>query len=869
MDGPFLKETQGEPRVMARIGDASFAWSERVDVASIALRKARNASMTAVNLVAFFVSVCALATSILLYSFVRPTSLLSPSMFGLFASCTLLGACFVYYRLEDASRRHVAMPRQAKDATLPALEPALPQPKPMNVAALYSVDARKAVEDAYALAERYGHAEILPLHLFVGTLAAGEASLVFMRLGVGFDALKEPLGRRLQSQQLGRPPRMSAAAEEALVAAFVNAHGQDRALVSPVEVLREAYARDPFLKELLFDLKVDERRFENAVEWLRIDGKMRERYQRFRGAASHKPTGAMNRAMTSVATPALDAFSEDLTTLAVQGALPMLVGRDREMESVFRVIEGARRSVLLVGPDGTGRATLLAGIAQRMVEERVPKVLQDRRLVSLSLPHLLSGVSAEEAQERLLTVLVEVSRAKNIVLAIPDLHLVSGTPVEPLLADALSRGVAYAIATTDTREYAAMERSPLGRLFEKVDVPEPGEDDAIHILESKVGAIEYEHKVLFTYEAVEKAVKLSDRYMHEQYLPAKAIGVCREAAQAAAKAGGEGARVTGEDVEAIIAEKTGVPLGAVAKDETQTLLTMEKRLHERVIGQDEAVKSVAAALRRARTELRSDTRPIAAFLFLGPTGVGKTELAKAIAATYFGAEDAMLRFDMSEYQEQGSVERLIGNVNNPSGLLTEAVRRRPFAILLLDEFEKAHPDILNLFLQVFDDGRLTDASGRTVDFTNCIIVATSNAGTSYVQQAVAEGKPLPEIRTRLMEQELRGIYRPELLNRFDGVIVFKPLTKDEVLQIAYLLIGAVSARLEPKGIAFRATDEAVAELAQKGFDPLFGARPLRRVIQEEVDNAIAKALLEGRVRRRDTIVLKPGGQIDIEQAAAL
>jgi ATP-dependent Clp protease ATP-binding subunit ClpC len=537
---------------------------------------------------------------------------------------------------------------------------------------------------------------------------------------------------------------------------------------------------------------------------------------------------------------------------------------------VLRVIEGGRRSVVLVGPDGTGRATLLAGIAQLMVEERVPDILKDRRLVSLSLTHLLSGVSAQEAQDRLLAVFSEVVRSKNVVLALPDLHLAAGTSVEPLLADGLSRGVAYAVATTDPRSYAeTLEGTALGRLFEKVEVGEPSETDAIRILESKVGAIEHEHKVLFTYDAVEKAVKLSDRYMHEQYLPAKAIGVCREAAQAVAKARGERAQVTGEDVAAIVAEKTGVPVTAVAKDETQALLNMETRLHERVIGQDEAVKSVSSALRRARTELRSDARPIAAFLFLGPTGVGKTELAKAIAQAYFGSEEAMLRFDMSEYQQGGSAERLIGSAGRPEGLLTEAVRRRPFAILLLDELEKAHPDILNLFLQVFDDGRLTDAAGRTVDFTNCIIVATSNAGTPYLQQAVAEGKGTDEIRTRLMEVELRGIYRPELLNRFDGVIVFKPLTKDEVLQIAYLLIGAVSARLEPKGIGFRATDEAVAELAAKGFDPLFGARPLRRVIQEEVDNAIANALLEGRVRRRDTIVLKPGGQIEIEQAPAL
>ncbi|OGL66385.1 hypothetical protein A2856_01685 [Candidatus Uhrbacteria bacterium RIFCSPHIGHO2_01_FULL_63_20] len=872
MDAPFTTKFDGQPRVMVRVGGVAFAWDERVDAGSIALKKARDSASMGINLAAFFLTVACLLLSIALSLFFPPdvSSIAQPSARGLFGALALLGGCFVFYRLSETSRAHLAMPKRAKDATRPTLEPALPNAKAVNVAPLFSADAMKAVEEAYRLAERYGHAELLPLHLFVGSLTSGEAAAVFARLGVSFEAMKDPLARRLQSQQLGKPPRMSAAAEEALLAAFVNAFWEARAKVSAVEILAEAYARDAFLKELLFDLKVDETQFAACVDWLRIEGKMRERYQRFRRAAAYKPTGAMNRSMTAVATPTLDAFSEDLTSLAARGGLQMLVGRDREIDATFRVIEGGRKSVLLVGPDGTGRGTILAGIAQLMVEERVPALLQDKRLVSLSLPHLMAGVAAEEMQARLVSVLVEAARSKNIVLAIPDLHLAVGAAIEPVLSDAISRGVVYAIATTDIQSYGTLvERSALGRLFEKVDVGEPDEQNAIRILESKIGVIEYEHKVMFTYEAVEKAVKLSDRYLHEQYLPAKAIQVCREAAQEVAKTKGQNAQVTGEDVAKVVADKTGVPLTKVGGDETQALLNMETRLHDRVIGQEEAVKAVSAALRRARTELRSDTRPIAAFLFLGPTGVGKTELAKAIAETYFGSEDSMLRFDMSEYQEAGSVERLLGSSTNPAGLLTEAVRRKPFAILLLDEFEKAHPDILNLFLQVFDDGRLTDAAGRTVDFTNCIIVATSNAGTPYVQQAVSEGKALPEIRTHLMEVELRGIYRPELLNRFDGVIVFKPLTKDEVLQIAYLLVGKVASRLEPKGIAFRATDEAVAELAQKGFDPLFGARPLRRVIQEEVDNAIAKALLEGKVRRRDTIVLKPGGAIDIEKAAEL
>ena len=280
------------------------------------------------------------------------------------------------------------------------------------------------------------------------------------------------------------------------------------------------------------------------------------------------------------------------------------------------------------------------------------------------------------------------------------------------------------------------------------------------------------------------------------------------------------------------------------------------------------MKAVASALRRARTELRSGKRPIANFLFLGPTGVGKTELAKATAEVYFGNEQAMVRFDMSEYQDQNSITRLIGG-NGQAGLMTEAVRKNPFCLLLLDELEKAHPDILNLFLQVMDDGRLTDGLGRTVDFTNIILIATSNAGTQFIQDQVAAGTSLIAIKEELLERELRTTYRPEFLNRFDDVIVFAPLTREDVVAIAYLLIVKVVERLKAKGIEFTVTDAAVHELAEQGYDPKFGARPLRRVIQDKVENPIADYLLKGQVGRRDTLIFDKGGEITLQKAAEL
>jgi ATP-dependent Clp protease ATP-binding subunit ClpA len=371
--------------------------------------------------------------------------------------------------------------------------------------------------------------------------------------------------------------------------------------------------------------------------------------------------------------------------------------------------------------------------------------------------------------------------------------------------------------------------------------------------------------VFFSYAALERAVTLGTRYLHDERMPQAAINMVREAAVLARNERGEQVLVSAEDVAKIIQAKTNIPVNAISQDESQKLLNLEERLHGRVIGQEEAVTAVAQAMRRARADVREHKRPIANFLFLGPTGVGKTELSKALAAEYFGREEAMIRLDMSEYQHPSSIVRMIGSPGDErGGLLTEAVRKQPFSIILLDELEKAHPDILTLFLQVMDDGRLTDGVGRTVDFTNAVLIATSNAGTGFIQEQVKAGASTERIKIGLLEGELKGVFRPEFLNRFDGVIVFKPLTLENVRAIAGLLLHGLAKRLALKGMGFRAEPVAVEELVQAGFDPLYGARPLRRVIQERVENALADALLRKDVSRRDTIVVQPGGKLEVE-----
>lgn len=861
-----------------------YAWTERLDETASALRRVRKGLIGFINGFVLAVGATALLFgAALLFFFVEQevwtdaAFWLEPSWIGTLLSFALLCGLFFFYRIQESARQRVHIPPRPYEAPEPSIGSV--SGKAENIAAYCSAPAMSLLEDAMVLAVKFSHVTLDPLHVFIAALSTEKAALVFGRLGVSFSKVRDPLGRKLATLPTGNPTMLSPATEELLLKAFVRAVQGDRPLVDPLALLAEAYRAEPFVQELLFDAGVSDTRFFHVIEWVYLNETLRERYEQFRRAAGRKPSGAMNRAMTAVVTPHLDQVSDDLTSAAVYGRLPLIVGRQREMNELLRAIEGGGKSVVLIGPPGTGKEAIIFALAERMVEERVPKILQDKRLVSVSLPILLSGADAALAQQRLDLVLADVARSRNIVLAIPHLEQMTGLSqggeqsidVSAIFADALDRGMTFAIATTTPEAYReAIEGSVLGQHLIPIRLEEPDVDTAITILESKIGGVENEHQVVFSFEALEACVTLSNRYMHEAFLPEKAIELAKEVGLSAYKTHGANTLVSAEDVAKIVAERTGIPVTRVGQDENQTLLSLEQRLHERVIGQDEAVSAIANALRRARTQLQSSSKPIASFLFCGPTGVGKTELAKSLADVYFGGMDNMQRFDMSEYQTPDSVHQLIGKPGSEKGgVLTEAVRQHPFSVVLLDELEKAHLDVLNLFLQVLDDGRLTDAAGRTMDFTNTIIIATSNAASGDIQRMVAEGKDTAAIKSYLVEDVLPGIYRPEFLNRFDGIVVFTPLTLDQVTQIAYLMLAKISDRLETKGIRFEAADEAVHALAQKGYDPQYGARPLRRVLQDEIENAVARLLLEGGVSRRDTVVLKADGTVEIRKAQAL
>lgn len=738
--------------------------------------------------------------------------------------------------------------------------------------------AHRAIEGAWLFAERFRHPVVLPLHLFAALFALHDTQVVFGRLGVSSKSLSDRVSRALSRiDQSEQPPRLGSDFTSALLRAYLEAVLAARPVVDVPELI-VAVGHDPAIADILADLAIDEQKLRNVVAWISINRQLTKGYQRWRQQARFRGKGGMNRAFTAIATPMLDQFSRDLTQLARVGSLSHCIGREKEFEEIFRVFESGRANPLLVGLPGVGKTSIIDGLAYRMVADDVPVALQDKRLVSLSVASMVGSAGRQgELEERFNIILNEVTRSGNIVLYIDNVQNLMGLTTEgssrldlaEMLGQALGHQAFLSIATTNpVDEHRYVEKSSLVSVYQRVPVNEVDTNGGIQILEGKVGAIEYKQQVLFSYDAVEKAVTLSQRYIHDRYLPEKAVSLAEEAAVFVHKTRGKGSVIGGEDVAAIVAERTSIPVTQVTEAETQKLLHLEEKIHERVVGQSEAVKAVSAALRRARAELRDAKRPIANFLFLGPTGVGKTELAKAVAEVYFGDETSMIRLDMSEYQVQSSLSRLIGSADNAEGgFLTEAIRKNPFTLLLLDELEKAHPDILNVFLQVMDDGRLTDSTGRTIDFTNVILIATSNAGTPVIQAGIQANEPLEHIKQRLVSEELGKYFRPEFLNRFDGIIVFKPLDFEQVIAITKLMLGKLGAILQEKGIQLRVSEPAVMELAQKGFDPQFGARPLRRALQEHVDNALANALLTGQLARRDVAVLEPGGVVRVEKAS--
>jgi ATP-dependent Clp protease ATP-binding subunit ClpC len=595
----------------------------------------------------------------------------------------------------------------------------------------------------------------------------------------------------------------------------------------------------------------------------------------------------------------LKEFSINLTELAREGKLDPVVGRFPEIERAVQILgRRTKNNPILVGEPGVGKTAIAEGLAQRIVEGDVSALLADKEVISLDMGSLLAGTKFRgEFEERLKSIVEEVRQAGNIILVIDEIHTIVGAgamggamDAANMLKPSLARGEIQCLGSTTLDEYRQyIERdAALERRFQKVMVGEPSVEDAIEILQGLRKTYEDFHKVKYTDEAIRTAVISSERYITDRFLPDKAIDLIDEAGsrthlnhclQSKEENQADVASINPEaltpvvDEEAIakiVAAWTGVPVTKMTETESEALMYLEDDLHERVIGQDEAVKAVSRALRRSRSGLGDRDRPIASLFFSGPTGVGKTELAKALATQMFGSEDAIVRIDMSEYMESHTVSKLIGSPPgfvgyDEGGQLTEAVRRQAYTIVLFDEIEKAHPDVFNLMLQLLDDGRLTDAQGRTVSFKNTVIIMTSNIGSKVIEKGGSglgfdfSGNKDEAQYNRIKElvnQELKNYFRPEFINRLDEIIVFRQLTKPEVRQIASILLKEISLRLEEqREITLGVTTAFEDKVIEEGYDPSYGARPLRRAIMRLLEDSLAEAILSGRVNDGDNALV--------------
>lgn len=575
----------------------------------------------------------------------------------------------------------------------------------------------------------------------------------------------------------------------------------------------------------------------------------------------------MNRAWTSRPTPALDRHASDFTDLARQHQIGFLIGHEQEFE---RLIETLGRPInpnaLLVGEAGIGKETLVTHLAARLVKDDVPPALFDKRLVALELSSLVAGAPPEELNKRLRTIVEEILVAGNIILYIPDIHNLVKTSGTAYLsaADALMPIIMHnefpIVGSTYPKEFKQNieSRSDFVSAFEVIRVQEITPEEAEKVLAYDALILERKLGVTISFGAIKKSVELAKKYFAQKFLPGSAEELLKSAL---VEAQHRGEKYLGPDLVVSAAEeKTNVPIRGAGEEETKKLLNLEEIIHKRLIDQEEAVRAVSNALREYRSGLTRPGGPIASFLFVGPTGVGKTELAKILAQVQFGSKDAMIRFDMTEYQDKQSFYRFIGSPDGKiSGSLTDATLEKPYSLVLLDEFEKAFPDILNLFLQVLDDGRLTDNLGRVVDFSHTIIIATSNAHSDIINEALGKGQSMPEI-AEYLKRRLVDVFKPELLNRFSKIVIFKNLEIKDLERVVLLNLQDLAKLVSDKGIEIDFDPDAVRKLVKLGYDPAFGARPLRRVIEDKLRAPLATAILEGKVGRGSKIklVLKGG-----------
>jgi ATP-dependent Clp protease ATP-binding subunit ClpC len=570
----------------------------------------------------------------------------------------------------------------------------------------------------------------------------------------------------------------------------------------------------------------------------------------------------MNRAWTARPTPTLDSFSVDITDVVREKGSWLMVGHKNEYERLLNVLSRpGNPHALLVGEPGSGKTTIVYSLAFQIIKDRVPPALFDHRLVALSMSALTAGADSVEISKRLEKIIEEIVAAGNVILCIQDIHELlkhdqGGRAGADILIPAIQNGDFSVIGGTAPKEFKQyiQPNNEFASSFEPIMVGELSEGETVQYLVYAGLVLETQSKITITFKAIKEAARIAHKYFRQKLLPSSAADLLKEALAGVALRHEK--VLTPDDVIATAEQKVNIKMHAAKGEEVSQLLNLEKTIHGKFIDQEEAVKAVADALREYRAGVTRKGGPIASFLFCGPTGVGKTELSKILAETQFGDKNAMVRFDMTEYQDKQSFYRLIGSPDGVMrGVLTDAVLEKPYSLILLDEFEKAYPDILNLFLQVLDDGRLTDNLGRTVDFSNTIIIATSNAHSTLIKEELGKGTAILAI-TDVLKKRLTEYFKPELINRFSQVVVFKSLSQEDIVAVARLNLADLSATLsESQAVELKYDESAVLEIAKRGFDPIFGARPLRQAINENLRSKLADQLLREQIKKGDRITV--------------
>lgn len=627
-------------------------------------------------------------------------------------------------------------------------------------------------------------------------------------------------------------------------------HGQT---IEPGHVATALLLLSPNLKPVLTSLKLQATDIEAVALWLgRALDVMR----------ADKPYfGGIGRDWANGFTPQLNRFGHNISLDIEKGghyfgwltAAPGVLS----MKNAFSQGSSA---LALVGEDGIGKTSHVYALAQLLLQERSDRNLEHRQIVELNPSVLLSAAGQPGEMERIVIHLLnETASAGHIILFFDDAQQFFGSgtgefDITQILMSVVQSQAVQMVLAMNPHDYQQLRssRSAFANLLTPVVLTEPTEDSVMRVLEDAALGLEYKHHMLITYDGLREAYRLSGRYEDNLAYPGKAIQLITQAL-AHAVDGVVGA----QSVQQTIEQTRGVKVGAAAAAETDTLLNLEDKIHERMINQTQAVSAVASALRRARAGVANPGRPFGSFLFLGPTGVGKTELAKALAATYFGAESNMIRLDMSEYQQPEDVDRLLSDGQQETKSLILAARQQPFSVILLDEIEKSHPNVLNLLLQLLDEGQLTDTAGRPVSFKDCIIIATSNAGAQTIRERVEKGESLESFQPQLLDELINaGQFKSELLNRFDEIVIFRPLTQDELAQVAQLMVGEINQTLAKQNISVRLTPAAIKKIVAEGYDPRLGARPMRRALERAVEDVVAQKILRSEA--------KPGDQVELD-----